>query len=137
MTRDEIIESANRRCGFNIHNGLKLRDFDDSKCVMEVRLTEASLNPRGMAHGGLVFSLCDTAAGVLAALMGKSCVTLSADIRFLHPSCGEYLYCVASMIKGSGRVLVADTKVYDDRDRLTASATVELFVLGDGEKREE
>ena len=59
MTKEEHLNIANERSGFNKHNGIKIGDFDDEHCIVEGELCNEAMNPWGMAHGGFVYSLCD------------------------------------------------------------------------------
>ena len=70
---------------FNRHNGLRLVDVDDGTSVVEVTLRKEGLNPHGIAHGGLIFTLCDVATGVAARSHGRNTVSQDASIYFLRP----------------------------------------------------
>ena len=70
---------------FNAHNGIRLVDVDDHYGVVEVTLTQQSLNPLKTVHGGLIFSLLDVATGVAARSCGRMTVTQNANIYYLRP----------------------------------------------------
>ena len=57
--------------GFNSHNHIVVTEVGDGTSVVEVKLVQESLNPLGMAHGGLIFTLCDVATGVAARTGGR------------------------------------------------------------------
>ena len=67
--------------GFNSHNHIVVTEVGDGTSVVEVKLVQESLNPLGMAHGGLIFTLCDVATGVAARTGGRITVTLDSNIQ--------------------------------------------------------
>ncbi len=108
------LEFANQVSPYNVHNGLMLTHLEEGKATVEVELQPHSLNFGGSAHGGLIYSLCDYAAGctVLAYLEPYS-VTLSGELSFLRPGFGKKLIARAEAIK-RGRISVVDVDVFND-----------------------
>ena len=129
MTKEEHLNIANERSGFNKHNGIKIVDFDDEHCIVEGELCNEAMNPWGMAHGGFVYSLCDVAAGALVSQFAPKFVTLSANMSYLRPSQGTRLRAEGRLLKKGRTVCVVDTFVYDDQDRLTARGTFEIYIM--------
>ena len=52
--------------GFNSHNHVVVTEVGEGTSVVEVEMTQDGMNPLNMAHGGLIFTLCDVATGVAA-----------------------------------------------------------------------
>lgn len=131
MTKDEryaqMIEYMNDVHDFNYHNGIKLTELRDDYASCRVELTPESVNSQGIAHGGLVFAICDVAAGFAAANVDRRCVTQAANIYFLRPAMGEYLVAKAEPIKVGKTLSVMDVKAYDDQERLVAEASYTIF----------
>ena len=50
--------------GFNSHNHVVVTEVGEGTSVVEVEMTQDGMNPLNMAHGGLIFTLCDVATGV-------------------------------------------------------------------------
>ena len=44
--------------GFNSHNHIVVTEVGEGTSVVEVEMTQDAMNPLGMAHGGLIFTLC-------------------------------------------------------------------------------
>ena len=63
MDQSNFVRYINSFLGYNHHNGIKLIEVGDGHSIVEVQLTRNSMNPQGSAHGGLIFSIADTAAG--------------------------------------------------------------------------
>ena len=89
MTKSEVLEYVNNtNTGFIKYNNIKLIDYDKESATMEVNITENSLNPYGIVHGGLIFTLADTSMGVITRATGKIAVTLNSQINYLLPAKG-------------------------------------------------
>lgn len=127
--KEKLIKRLNSRCAYNIHNHIVVRDVDDDSSVVEVEMQPESLNPLGMAHGGLVYSLCDVAAGVILSPKTDNFVTLSGNLYFMRPGRGSKLRCEAKLIKPGRTVNVVETSVYDDSGTMTARGVFEIYAM--------
>ena len=117
---------------FNRHNGLRLTDVDDGTATVEVTLRRESLNPRGMAHGGLIFTLCDVATGVAARTGGRTTVSQDASIYFLRPGVNtEKLTAKGRVLKEGRTTGYAEAEVFNDDGTLIAKAAVTVHYLDD------
>jgi len=72
--------------GYMKHNGgLLFRQKSKDEFYFKTKITSKHLNKRKITHGGYICSIIDAGAGtgVFKATEGKSCVTVSLDIKFL------------------------------------------------------
>ena len=116
--------------GFNEHNGIDLIDVDDDYAVVRVELTKQGMNPLDMAHGGLIFSLCDVACGVAARSDGRMTVTLDASISFLRPGKNtDFLTAKGRVIKPGRTTAVCEAEVYTDDGTLVAKCLSTAFYV--------
>lgn len=115
--------------GFIKNNHYRLVDIKRDYCVMEAEIKEESLNPYGMVHGGFLFGLADTAAGVAARSSGRKAVTLSSHIEYLHACHGSKIKAVVEAVKTGKSVSVYEVCIYDDKETMVAKATVDYFYL--------
>lgn len=129
MDKQEYLNLVNTRCEYNKYNHIYTTDIGPDFSVVEVELRPESLNPLGMAHGGLVYSLCDVAAGVAVGQRARTFVTLSGSLSFLRPGKGKKLRCEGRIIKPGRTVNVVETSVYDDSGTLTARGIFEIYTL--------
>ena len=132
MTRDEryarMIDYMNTVSDFNFHNGIKLTELKDNYASCSVELTPEAINAQGFAHGGIVFSICDVAAGFAAASIDRRLVTQGATISYLRPAAlGSTLTARAEPIKLGKTISVVEVRVTDEQDRLIAQATFTVF----------
>ncbi len=133
MTTEEryarMVEYMNTVEDFNYHNGIKLIELKDNYASCRVAITPEEMNSQGMAHGGIVFSILDVAAGFAAAFVDRRLVTQAANVNFLRPAVGEYLFAEAEPIKVGKTIAVVESKAYDDQQRLVAYATFTVFYI--------
>lgn len=115
--------------GFIKNNNYSLVDIKKDYCVMEAEVTDDSLNPYGIVHGGFMFGLADTAAGVAARSSGRKAVTLSSHIEYLHACHGSKIKAVVEPLKVGKSVSVYEVSVYDEKEVMVAKATVDYFYM--------
>jgi len=129
LTKENIIKRFNEYPGFMKYNNYHLDDLEENKSTMSVDLNENSLNPSGIAHGGLVFGLADTAMGMLAYLTGRKVVTVDANINYLKPCRGSKITCVAEPVKVGKTIGVYQANIYNGEEELAATVIGTYFFL--------
>ena len=128
--RQSCFDKYYAHVGFNAHNGIELVDVDDGMSVVEVTLRQEGLNPLQIAHGGLIFTLCDVATGVAARTGGRSTVSQNASISFLRPGKDtQKLRCRGVVLKEGRTTGVCEAEVFTDDGTLIAKSTVTVFFL--------
>jgi len=93
-----------------------------SRCALQV--TERLLNPHGVLHGGVVYSLADTGMG--GALYtdldeDESCATVEISIVYFAPVTSGTLTCETKLIRRGKTTAVLESEVEND-GRLVAKA---------------
>ncbi len=129
INKETIIANFNKLNGFSKYNGINLESIDDNKVVLTCTLTENSLNPSNIAHGGLIFGLGDNACGVLAYLSGNQAVTINADINYLKPCKGKNMKCIATPIKVGKNVGTYKAEIYNEDEELASIMTCTYFFI--------
>lgn len=133
MTQEQkqrCFEKYYAHVGFNAHNGIELVDVDDGTCTVEVQLKPEGLNPHEIAHGGLIFSLCDVATGVAARSGGRNTVSQDASIHFMRPGRNtEKLTAKGRVLKEGRHTGVCEAEVFTDDGTLIAKSTVTVFFI--------
>ena len=114
--------------GFIANNNYKLVSVENGNSVLSADITETSLNPYGFPHGGFIFGLADTAAGVAARSNGRNAMTVSADIDYLHAAKGTKLTAEAICIKDGKTISVYEVSISDEK-RLIAKASFTYFYI--------
>lgn len=121
----------NEAAGFNRHNGIRFTVVEEGYCECEVELTKQSLNPQGVAHGSLLFALCDCVTGMATATTGRGMLTQSANIHFLRPGTGEKLTAKSRLIRNGRHTALCVGEVYDGEGRLCVTSQFEIFYTSD------
>ena len=98
--------------GFISSNHYKIESHNEEKVVVTAELTDTSLNPYGIAHGGFVFGLGDTAMGLAVYFLGKKGVTISANIAYLKAAKGKMLKAEGRVTKAGNKVCFAEASIY-------------------------
>ncbi|BBX26295.1 PaaI family thioesterase [Mycolicibacterium alvei] len=113
---------------------LDYREVESSadRLVLEMDNRPDLANVRGALQGGLVATLIDIAAGMLAGNasgVGYDVTTADLNIHFLAPIMGT-ARAEAKVVRAGRRLIVTSVDVTDiDRDRLAARATLTFAVL--------
>ena len=115
--------------GFVKCNGYSVIKVEEHYCEMEAVISDSSKNPFGIAHGGFIFGLADTAAGVAAMTDERMAVTVNSSIDYLKPGKSDKLIAKASVVKAGKAISVVDVLIYDSSLELISKATVTYFYI--------
>ena len=110
---------------------MRAKSIGDGRARFELAVEATHLNPHGTLHGGVVYSLADSAMG--AALFsqlgpGELCATLEIKMHYLQAVTGGALAAEAAVVDRTKRIGVMEAKVYGDGDRLVALATGTFYI---------
>ena len=111
--------------------GIRPASMGDGRARFELTVREDHLNPNGVVHGGVVYSLADTAMGaaLFSALEpGQSCTTLEIKINYLAPVTSGELAAEASVVARTKRTGVLEARVLADGGALVAVATGTFYI---------
>ena len=92
--------------------GVRLREVGPGQAVTTMTVRDDMVNGHGIAHGGYVFLLADTAFAVACNTYGQRTVAAGCDIAFLAPvAAGDELVATALERHRSGRNGIYDVSV--------------------------
>ena len=80
---DRFLTDIEEKPGFFKHNNFEFVEIKENSAILKAELTENSMNPYNIAHGGLIFGLGDMAMGTALGTTGRKGVTLNATINYL------------------------------------------------------
>ena len=121
-----------RSRGFTGYCGLKFTKVSEDYCVVSCPMRPELLNPGGIAHGGLIATLTDVAAGSMALMAdGRAhpIVTQSCNIHYLRPGTGDVLRAESRVVRKGNRVCVVQVDCFSGDGSLAAVATYEIAYL--------
>jgi acyl-CoA thioesterase len=81
--------------------GFSVTERSDKQCVTALTLEEKHLNPNGVVHGGVLYTLADTGMGgaLMAALPeGHYCATIEIKIAYFRPAKEGTVRCVTELV---------------------------------------
>ena len=81
--------------------GFSVTERTARQCVTELTLEKKHLNPNGVVHGGVLYTLADTGMGgaLMAALPeGHYCATIEIKIAYFRPAQEGVVRCVTELV---------------------------------------
>ena len=129
MTLEELAALRHEAGGLHRLLGMQSVRLDEQgRVAVSMAITKDLLNPHGIAHGGAVFALCDSAAGAHAALHNRMPVTLEGSIHYYRPALPDTLLTATAFERKNGStVSVVMVEVWDDQGRHIADTTFSMF----------
>ena len=124
-------------------NGFPLKDYlgfdlveeEPGRVVATMEVTERHLSPNGTVHGGVLFTLVDTAMGkatVGVIAEGRICASIELSARYLRPvGTGGRLVAEVTVLRAGRRVVHLEGRVRcEGDDRPVAVMPGSFAVLG-------
>ena len=111
--------------------GIETIDMKDGRCRMSLQADESHWSTAERAHGGVLFSMLDTALGraVISALPdGQGCATVECKINFFRPVLRGLLTCDAEVLTKTRRTAYAEGSITDEEGRIVARASGTFFI---------
>ncbi|MBF0579023.1 PaaI family thioesterase [Erysipelotrichaceae bacterium RD49] len=119
--------------GFNASNGflktanLRVVEVEQDHAIVMLDAGQDELNIYGMVHGGVYFTLADTAAGICALTNGPDVVTLDSSMNFIHAGKPGPLTAHARTIHAGKSTGVYQVNVFDAQNQLLATALFTMY----------
>ena len=121
----EIAKKLVKECnGFIEANNYEVVKVENNYCELLGTLTQTSTNHLGVAHGGYIFGLADTAAGIASMTDGKTTVTISSNIDYLKPAKSKTLKAIATCAKKGKTISFFEVNIYDEDENKVAKANI-------------
>ena len=115
--------------GFIKANNYNVLKVENNYCEMEALITETSINHLKIAHGGFIFGVADTAAGIAAMTDGQNVVTIDSNINYFKPAIGTKITAIAKLLKSGKTISVYEVIMNNEENELLAKATITYFKL--------
>ena len=120
----------------NTHNpyaqrlGIFVEEIGPGCARVTKAITPEDLNPLNFAHGGVYFSMADTACGSAMASYGYMAVTMDASYHFFRSAIvGDRLTAEATEIKHGNTVCVFEVRITDQNGALLGTGTFTFYQL--------
>ncbi|QIK70050.1 PaaI family thioesterase [Erysipelothrix sp. HDW6C] len=112
---------------FMQHNGIEIVDVYEDYASTRVNFSNELTNYYGFFHGGVYFTLADSAAGLASRSNGANYVTLNANINFMKAVKSGYIYSKARVMSRTTKICVVNVDIFDDHDQLVNSGTYTMY----------
>ena len=112
--------------------GITLISAGEGEVQIAMDVEPHHLNVQGLAHGGMIATLADTAAGLAVRTRlepGRRHVTVQLNVNYLAPAQLGRIVAHGTAVRVGMTVAHAEAEVADARGRLLARATSVLSVL--------
>lgn len=130
----EKVEAAAERLRQPLYGfeNMQIVELSRGRCVTEIDLSKTCChNPLGNVHGGFLFTLCDTVAGMVSATLEKVSVTLNSNISYIKGAKDGTLRVEAAAVHCGRKTIVDEIKIWDEDGDLVTSGVFTMFVLGE------
>lgn len=105
--------------------GIKVDSMEPGHAVLSMEMRDDLKRNGGIAHGGVVASLIDSAmAMAIVRLLGENehTVTVDLTIHYLRPISEGCARASARVVRAGKRVLTVSAELFDHQDKLAATA---------------
>ena len=124
MDYEQIRAFRNEKNLFGKRLGIYVEELGPGYARAVKTVTEEDLNPIQVTHGGVYYTLADTACGSVMAAYGTMAVTINSAFSFLKSAqAGERLTAEARELPGGRSVCVLEVRVTGGEGELFATGT--------------
>ncbi|MGQ0702644.1 MAG: hotdog fold thioesterase [Gemmatimonadales bacterium] len=118
---EAIVGAMLERDAFSRWLGVEVLDLAVGRCRCRMRVREEMVNGFGVAHGGIAFSLADSALAFASNAQGR--ITLSIENGIAYPASirpGDTLTATATEESAGNRIAFYLVRVTNQRDEMVA-----------------
>jgi len=114
--------------------GFELVDLAQGKVLGKLPMRDALRQQDGFAHGGVIASILDMAAGFASYSLlepPQRCLTVEIKVSYYNPSIQDVLWAEGIVEKVGRRIHFCESKVWDSKDNNTviAKATATMAII--------
>lgn len=116
---------------FTQYLGIESLGMKDGAFVLELELEERHMSMAARAHGGVLFSMLDTALGraVIAELPpGRGCATVELKINYFRPVQRGRIRASGRCVQRTRSLAYAEGEIVNEEGRMLARATGTFFL---------
>lgn len=121
MTPKDIVNHMMENDAFSQWLGIKIEKVELGTCELSCTITSSMLNGHHIAHGGIAYSLADSALAFAANTYGHKCVSIETSISHLLPVHeNDKLFVVCKEIHRGKSVGTYSVNVFNEKNDLVA-----------------
>lgn len=130
---ETIIAKVNKSPYYQL-TSMQIQDLRWGECRMHLPVLEKHRQPYGMAHGGILTSLVDSAAywAVFTHINdGFKMISIDLKLNYLAPASEGDLWAVGKNIKAGKTLCMGEASITDQNEKLICHGTSTMMVLKD------
>jgi acyl-CoA thioesterase len=111
--------------------GIEIVDVKEGWAKLRLPFSKKLIHPLGVAHGGAIFSLADSAVAMaLLGLAGKDeeFTTVEMKINYVRSFKEGEMIAEASIFNKGNRIALGDVEIHDERGRLIAKSLATYLI---------
>lgn len=112
--------------------GFELTALDDGEAELRLQVQPHHLNPGGIAHGGVIASMLDSAIGIAHRTklgFDVSHVTIELKINYLRAAWPGVIIARGRSISSGQRVGYGEATLVDENERMLARASATFLIV--------
>ncbi len=129
MEKQKLIDYIKMHMKPLVFKDVELIEVSTGRVVISIEVNENLYNAYGIVHGGLLFTLCDTCAGITGNTLGKNSVTLQANINYIKSVDSGKIRAVSEVLHQGRSTMVINVKAYNDDDKLLVDSNYTMYVI--------
>lgn len=130
MDYQKIVKYRNSRNPYIQRQGIRVEEIGPGRARVTKTVALEDVNPLGIPHGGVYFTMADTACGSAMASYGYKAVTMSASYNFFRSAnTGDLLTAEAREVKHGQTVCVFDVHITGPGETLLGTGTFTFYQL--------
>jgi len=127
----DMIITINRECNFHKMMKIHIVSLSPGEAVLTTPVEECHINPQNVAHGGVAFSLVDTAMGMAVRTYNTVGATVEMNINYLKPvRLGDIIYSTGKVIELGKKIIVVCGDVVNQNGELLATSRATFYNRG-------
>ena len=127
-TPREIVSLMLQKDQFSKWLNLSVVSIKSGRCTIELYLKQEMLNGFEILHGGIYFSLADSAIAFAANAKGKVAKTTQADIKYYKATAlPNKLQVVATEIEATNKLGYYNAKITNNQNQLIAEINATVY----------
>lgn len=130
MDCKQLLEFRNSRNNFCRRLGIQTTEITPGRAVVVKTIQPEDLNPLNVPHGGVYFSMADTACGSAVASHNCAAVTVDANYHFFRSArIGDTITATAWEVKAGKTLHVCNVELRNQDDLLLGTGTFTFYQL--------
>lgn len=128
----KIVEKLLRQDSFSNWMGVEIIEADRGFCKVRCEIRDEMTNGFGVTHGGIIFSLADTALAFSASTLGRVALAIDNSISFPNKSVsGDILTAASTSVNTTHKTGLFDVRIKNQDETIIAMMKGTVYRTGD------